>query len=176
MAHRQTVSFYHFISIWRFFFFFRENFIVALLRRVPDLLDILRKIDVVAQETVLKALLSYLESLCIAFGQRVARSKIQRTFELRVNAMEKRLMALASNDDDGDGDELALVAAQLTLLSRLDVARLGETFKQLVIVLSMSGASIDCLRFSVTKLCLESPVAAEHIVAALWDGTQPLYI
>lgn len=93
--------------------------------------------------------------------------QFQRTFEVEVNELEKQLMALTSDQPSGG---LALIPAYLTILSTLDLTELAKTLKQFVIVLSMSGASVACLRISVMRLCKESQVA-EHLLGALWDGS-----
>ncbi|XP_043287266.1 RAB11-binding protein RELCH homolog isoform X2 [Venturia canescens] len=132
---------------------------------IPDLLDIFRSIDV-NQEPILNALLSYVESLCVAFGQYISRSKIQKNFETEINALEKQLINLTSEQPSNG---LALIPAYLTILSTLNLTELSKILKQFVIVLSMSSGNVTCLRIAVSRLSKENQVA-EHILGALWDG------
>ncbi|KAG5321501.1 K1468 protein, partial [Acromyrmex heyeri] len=132
---------------------------------VVEVLDMVKSVDA-AQENVLKALLTYIYSLCVGFGKYITQSRIQAVFSLEVLELEKQLTALSV---DKKNMSLPLIPSYLVILSTFDFTELANYFKQFLVVLSMSGTSISWLQIAANILCAREQTQ-EYVLSSLWDG------
>ncbi|XP_018359092.1 PREDICTED: lisH domain and HEAT repeat-containing protein KIAA1468 homolog isoform X1 [Trachymyrmex cornetzi] len=132
---------------------------------VFEVLDMVKSVDA-AQENVLKALLTYIYSLCVGFGKYITQSRIQAVFSLEVSELEKQLTALSA---DKKNMSLPLIPSYLMILSTFDFTELANYFKQFLVVLSMSGTSISWLQIAANILCAHEQTQ-EYVLSSLWDG------
>ncbi|KYM80526.1 hypothetical protein ALC53_09076 [Atta colombica] len=132
---------------------------------VFEVLDMMKSVDA-AQENVLKALLTYIYSLCVGFGKYITQSRIQAIFSLEVSELEKQLTALSV---DKKNMSFPLIPSYLVILSTFDFTELVNYFKQFLVVLSMSGTSISWLQIAANILCAREQIQ-EYVLSSLWDG------
>ncbi|XP_046607039.1 RAB11-binding protein RELCH homolog isoform X1 [Neodiprion virginianus] len=132
---------------------------------LPDVIDVVKSINV-TQEAVLNAFITYIHSLCCAFGRHITVSKIQPIFAAKLTELEQQLIMLTP---DRGALSLMLIPAYLTILSTLDVTEVTKALNQFIVAVAISGVSSASLQMAVIRLCNETRLQ-EHVLNALWDG------
>ena len=132
---------------------------------VMEVLEMVKSVDIV-QETILHALLTYINSLCLGFGRYITQTRIQPIFVSEVAELEQQLTILSA---DKRHMSLTLIPTYLILLSTLNGTEVSKSLKQFLVALSMSGTSITSLQIAVIMLCAEEQMQ-EYVLSGLWDG------
>ncbi|XP_076546511.1 RAB11-binding protein RELCH homolog isoform X2 [Osmia lignaria lignaria] len=132
---------------------------------VVEILTMVKSIDIL-QESILNALLTYIHSLCLGFGQYITETRIQPIFASEVAELEQQLTTLST---DKKNMSLTLIPAYLIILSTLNGTKVSNSLKQFLVALSMSGTSITSLQIAIIILCSQEHMQ-EYVLSGLWDG------